>query len=370
MPDIVTFDVTGPGLYIIPIDPGSGDIELDIDEIYSEWKVWAAMSDNLKYPPAFRVVGGDPITDVQNLGSTFFINTGDGWYIRPNERDHQLTLVGNLFTDPANVNPIAPTLGNYTVLVKQFVSSLVDASVARLDLAQLLDAVYVDTIDGDDTNDGTNTGPVQTLSKAFDVAGEKSLSTFRFRGNITLDRNATNWLFVGQSELSSSIDVSGFDVSGSRFEKCALQGTLVGRIEAAEARLDALTDLDGVFRECGLTGSVSTVSGAVLVFTNCFSEVAATGTPVLTLGSNNELNVRNWSGGIELRSVTAGTDVSVDLNPGKLVLDASCTGGSVIVRGGTELDDSSAGTTVTRDGLLQSKRANQAALAAQLAASK
>jgi len=128
MANVVTFDVSGPGLFIVEID-ASGDNELDLTEVYSEWKVWAKISDNLKYPPAFRQIGSDPVTDTQNAGTTFFLNVGDGWKIRPAETDHMLQLNGNLFTDPTGLNPIAPTLGGYTVLVRSFVSNLVDGAV-------------------------------------------------------------------------------------------------------------------------------------------------------------------------------------------------------------------------------------------------
>lgn len=136
MPDIVNFNVTGPGLFIEVIDSG-GDIEIDLVEVYSEWKDWTRLSDNLKFAPAFRQAGADPISASQNTGATFFLNTGAGWRIRPSERDHLLTIKGNMFTDPEDQNPIAPTLGAFTVLVREFVSNVVDSP--PLTLASLVD---------------------------------------------------------------------------------------------------------------------------------------------------------------------------------------------------------------------------------------
>ena len=139
MADIVTFDPTN--LRIIEIDTAAASNELDIREIYSEWKDWLlADSSRMKYPQAFRVLGGDPVSDTENLGSTFFLNTGDGWRIRPAEYDHRLTLAGNLFTDPAGGIPVAATLGNYTVIVEFKVSTLVEA-VASVETAQIIGAV-------------------------------------------------------------------------------------------------------------------------------------------------------------------------------------------------------------------------------------
>jgi hypothetical protein len=359
----VTFDPIG--LRIVE-DSVGGDNALDWVSVYSQWKVWAALSDNIKYPPAFRVVGGDPISDIQNLGSTFFLLFP--WKFRPAELSHRLVMSGNLYTDPAGSSPFVPTLGSYTVLIESAVSNLVDASVARLDLAQLLDAIYMDVNLGDDANSGTNTAPVQTIARAFELADQNNLTSLRFRGAVTLDRNATGWTFIGSSELNSSIDVAGFNVDGSHFTECAIEGVVAGRIACDECRLDVITGLDGTFRRCGISASFATATNATLVMVNCHSEVPFTSTPVCSVGANNEVSIRNWSGGLELQNVTTGSNVSVDLSQGRLILGPSNTGGNVLVRGLSELDDNSAGTLVVSTGLLQSQLANKAALAAALAA--
>jgi len=122
MPDVVTFDA--PNRIITEIANGAVN-SLDIVEVYSEWKVWAAQSDNLKFPPAFSVVGGDPISPSQSLGSTFFLE--NGWRIRPAELNHELEIRGNLFVAGGVGNVFVPTLGSFNVSTKLSVSNLVDA---------------------------------------------------------------------------------------------------------------------------------------------------------------------------------------------------------------------------------------------------
>lgn len=124
MAAIVTFDPVA--LIIEEINTGSPAVNaLDVLEVYGEWKDWLiADASRLGAPLAFRVVGGDPISGVQSLGSTFFLS--GGWKIRPAEYSHKLVLVGNLFTDPAGESAIIPTTGNYTVLVEMSVSNLID----------------------------------------------------------------------------------------------------------------------------------------------------------------------------------------------------------------------------------------------------
>lgn len=185
---VVTFDVSGPGLFINEIDTG-GDNELDLDEIYSEWKDWSRTSDNLKYPPAFRQVGADPLSATQNLGTTYFLNTGDGWRIRPAERDHLLQINGNLYTDPSGDDPIAPTLGAYTVLVRMSVSSLTEATLVQSPKVDAIHALL-----------GLDTGETLTIvppvpggaagSQTLSVAGIVLQVSEATGGTVTVTRTA------------------------------------------------------------------------------------------------------------------------------------------------------------------------------------
>jgi len=135
MADVVTFDPTN--LRIIEID-ASGDNEIDWREVYSEWKDWLlADATRMGYPPAFRVVGGDPVSETDNLGSTFFLL--EPWKFRPAESDHELITNGNLFTDPSDWEPYEPTQGGFTVLFIQKVSTLIEA--ARTETDRVISAV-------------------------------------------------------------------------------------------------------------------------------------------------------------------------------------------------------------------------------------
>ncbi len=91
-------------------------------EIYSRWKDWVALG-NAQYPQAMSNVGGDSITSILFLGSTFFME--NDWKIRPREAHQELEIVGNLYTRDES-NPIIPTTGVYRVLVTTKVSNLID----------------------------------------------------------------------------------------------------------------------------------------------------------------------------------------------------------------------------------------------------
>lgn len=349
MADIVTFDPVN--LRIIEIDAG-GDNELNVIEIYSEWKVWVTSDpQNAGYPHAFEVIGGDPISGTLNLGTTFFL--ANGWKIRPAESNHRLTLIGNLWTRDG-LDPIVDTIGTYRVTARQQVSNLVDSSVARLDLDQLLASVYIDVdrgVAGTGEGIGTPTNPVNNIADAYLIATSKKLRSYTITGSLTLDQNYDHWTFTGLSahtDLSHALNINGYTVDQCVFNDLNMLGTMAGIVQARRCGLGVISGLDGHFTDCGLFSDVTLDDACFATFINCFSMVPGTARPNLYFGTNSQAQLRNWDGGIELRTMTAGCVVSVDLDTGRCGVNADCSGGSLTLRGTGDLVDNSAGA-VTLD---------------------
>ncbi len=127
---VATSGFAGPGPYTfdgdnLTIIMAFGTTEVDMQQLYSDWKEWKTLDDNSKYYPAFDLsVGGNPLTPEIDLGDYYFLRTDLGWRIRPYEGDHELTVNGNLYASDVNFPIFSPTLGSFQVLVKQQLSSL------------------------------------------------------------------------------------------------------------------------------------------------------------------------------------------------------------------------------------------------------
>jgi hypothetical protein len=281
------------------------------------------------------VVGGDPISAVQSLGSTFFLI--NGWRIRPAERSHKLTLVGNCFTNPEGFSVTVPTVGAFTVNIESKVSNLTDASVSRLDLTQLLQAVYIDPdrgVSGTAEGVGTPTNPVNNVQDAFAIAERDRLREFRFRGTIELDRDAEDWAFEGlSSEKSDTVVLGGFSVNNSSFESLTLTGFMTGNIDCERCRLDVVYGLSGTFRRCWLVSSFVIDFDAELSLSDCGSAMSGTGVPTCVCMGANVVNIRDYSGAIRISGMMDGAAVSVDVDPGDLYIDQTCIGGVLVARG-------------------------------------
>ena len=123
----VTFDGYTKIIYV-----NEGVTELDVkQDIYSAWKEWVLVSPEEpsggNWPIAITAIGGEPLNDTLNVGSTFFLE--NGWRIQPYESraPYIITVNGNLFTREAGGNPFLFAQGASVNLTR---SNLVDQLVA------------------------------------------------------------------------------------------------------------------------------------------------------------------------------------------------------------------------------------------------
>ena len=87
----VTFD--GPNKLII-INEGVTELDVQTD-LYSDWKEWNLLENNLKYLSAFNTVGGEPTVAGQRLDVTYFLI--NGWKLKPYPGSYDLNIIGNIF---------------------------------------------------------------------------------------------------------------------------------------------------------------------------------------------------------------------------------------------------------------------------------
>jgi hypothetical protein len=107
----VTFDPVNKFIIV-----GSGIVELDVRvDMYSDAKEdWLTNSTLQKFEFPFRPIGGDFITQDKIVTPRYFV--ASGWRIKPDERTHELLIVGDLFSDVVPPQPLAiATSGAFTV---------------------------------------------------------------------------------------------------------------------------------------------------------------------------------------------------------------------------------------------------------------
>ena len=115
---------------IIYVNEGVTELDVKID-IYSAWKEWVLNSPEYPIPSwqkeAISAIGGEPLNDTLNVGSTFFLE--NGWRIQPfaSRTPYILTVNGNIYTREAGGNPFLFAEGVSVNLTR---SNIVDQVVA------------------------------------------------------------------------------------------------------------------------------------------------------------------------------------------------------------------------------------------------
>lgn len=117
----------------IQFDPANKRIVLDsssvtAEQVYREWTLWAATSDNLKYGEVISHVGGNDLGGGLYIPNYLFLN--NGWKVRPMEANHLLNIVGNLFVNGGGA-PVVSTLGSFNVSVQYTVPVQAQAMVTE-----------------------------------------------------------------------------------------------------------------------------------------------------------------------------------------------------------------------------------------------
>lgn len=147
----VVFD--GPNKLIF-VSEGVTALSVKVD-IYSAYKEWLLdpEHDNLKYDLALSVVGGDPITDTESLGDTYFLE--NGWRIQPYPGNYILDITGNIYTREAGGNPVNPVSGVSTSFTRSAISqtSIAGGSATESRLLEIWRILGLDALNGQTVTD-------------------------------------------------------------------------------------------------------------------------------------------------------------------------------------------------------------------------
>jgi hypothetical protein len=311
-------------------------------------------------------VGGNPISATQNIAAYFFLNNIDGWRIRPPEENGETVLNGNLFPLDPSLPYILPTVGGFTQLLKLVVSpqslvtvaegggltSLQDTRLQQIH-AQVEREIYVDTSIGSPDGDGSQQQPYNSFAQAADAAETLGIRSIAILGDSTLDRPLAKFKFRGEG--NPTVNLNSQNVNQSIFRNCVLQGDQNGTIEADDCELsNNMTGLSGLYRRCGLNGSLTCGTSARVIMADPFSNIPGLGRPDIDVnGGNTKLALRRYAGGMTISGMSnANNEVTIELSGGKVTLDASNNAGTFSLRGVGQFTRLSTGTLVDQTGFV------------------
>lgn len=202
--------------------------------------------------------------------------------------------------------------------------------------------VFIDTVNGtagtESFVNGTADNPSLTLADAITIASNIGLPNFFVNpgSSITFAEGHTNEVWVGHGW---NLALGGQDVSNTHFFEAVVSGiatTPTGEADFHECRIGTCTLGATHIENCGLTGTITLSAASTYTLSDCYSEVAGSSSPTIDFGTavgNTSLNMRRYSGGIQIESMgDTGTDTMSLEGKGQFI-EGTCTGGTVVIRG-------------------------------------
>jgi len=234
----------------------------------------------------------------------------------------------------------------------------VSYAIVRRSVGYADGAIWIDTtLSNENTEsyvDGTADNPVSTLAAALTLSGQLNIKKFHVANGstITLSGDSSNYVFYGDNW---TLDLNGQTITNAHFNGASVSGTATGTgFDFHECELNSMTIAAGDFFNCAIAGDIILTSAATYSFDQCFSGVAGNATPGIDFGAtvaDTNLNMRHYSGGIEVRNMGASANDRMSLEGwGQLVAASTCLGGSVSIRGNFTITDQAGGAIKITDG--------------------
>ena len=252
------------------------------------------------------------------------------------------------------IEPVFPTFGRF--LTKTAASSATSQNAASIEYSSYEGGVWVNILSPYQLNGadplstliGNAQYPVNNIPDAVLIDQARGLpSTIYIIGNITLDTgdDVGGFQLIGQNAARTTITVNeGANTTGTEIVEATISGNLDGGTIIRSSVISNLNYINGFVFECMLNpGTISLGGISTAHFMNCYSGVPGVSTPIIDMNGvgaqATPLAMRQYSGGIHLIDFTGGGAASIDLASGQVILDSSCTNGTIVVRGNGKVID-------------------------------
>ena len=318
-------------------------------DIYREMRAFRSSDESLRKYNLFMKADGN-VPKGGGKATERYVTLLEGTRLVPFNTTHEITITGTIITDTGeegiecfdrtplnansnvNINYVPPQVEVITIPSGSGLSVEQDTLLNELH-SGINKIVHVDP-SLLAYGDGSPTAPFNTVNAAVSYAEVKSINILNIHSDCVLDADISNMKIEGLTQ--PKIDLNGRNIDSCDFYNCEIEGSSTGAATYKECNiLDGTTGMNGIYYECALSGDVVIESGAYIIAASCFSGIPGSNRPSIDMTSSAgaQLAFRDWAGGLELRNCVAGAAVTIGMNHGELRLAASCTGGTVHIRG-------------------------------------
>lgn len=208
--------------------------------------------------------------------------------------------------------------------------------------------------------DGTADNPTNNLSAVNILMSTLNLNRVRVANGsfVSFGTSQTQDTYVGKNW---TLDLNGQDISSNYFEGAIIIGSGAATTPPIFYGCDIGSGNHNVWLpnhrayQCNIltrNNNATGIGSGTTIWGNCYSAVAGNETPIVSLDSTaTDFNNRGWTGGLQVNNMQAGALMSHDtIAGGTLIVDSSCTGGSIRRAGWHRFADNSGGAVTISQG--------------------
>jgi len=199
---------------------------------------------------------------------------------------------------------------------------------------------------------GTRETPSNNLADAKVIAQDRGYKELLIRGNITIGATDVldDYIMEGENSSQSVITfITGSDTDQSSFHKACLTGDLSGALFVSDCALINLTGVGSPssvsrFNDCSFDGGyvrIRTSNTKEVHFVSCESGNLNNPVSIDVNHSLADITFRQFSGPLSVLNITKDIIFCYDSTGAELIIESSCTAGTVIVRGTAKIIDNS-----------------------------
>jgi hypothetical protein len=261
----------------------------------------------------------------------------------------------------ADINPLFSTFGRF--ITKASASSATNQNSLDTEYASFDGGVTIDTVNGTAGTAfpaGTPRQPCLTMADAHAISQTRGFQLFHVVNDLTLSAidYSDGHTFQGtssQDNVTLTIQ-AGANVNNCVFKNMTISGTLDNGNRLVGCLLNSITSFDGFMENCGFNATITLGGSSQTTMIDCYSNVAGSSTPFISIGTGSALAMRGYEGGIELTNKISTDACSIDMDSGHFKVASSCTAGTITVRGNAKLTNNTGGSIVNASDLLVPSR--------------
>lgn len=352
-----------------------------VDDIYLEYKNMRRLDEALRQWNPFLLATGN-ISKGLGKSTPRLVTLLEDTKVVPYDETVFLYVTGEAITDDADTDATLFDISQLTqpVVVDQEPPG---AEIIRLDDASIQYASFGDQVTIDVINGvagtvfptGTKRQPVNNVVDALAIAAPLNLKKLGVLGDYDFPGAVPilGYEIIGEGFQSSAITLGpGANFSGSSVRDLTLSGDVNGILGYIDCDLENITSsslvgFDGsvVMRNCLVSINMQCPANftGILTLINCWSHEV---NPVVDLnGCTAAISVLGYTGEVSIINGTEANDIVIDLISGKVILESSITNGNYTIRGIGSFEDSSTGTTVNTNSLVDARDIKNAKVASE-----